>query len=850
MRFSSLLAPLLAVGLSASLCGCKIFKTTCKESDRTCLADPLYAAGVDGACTRDAECKAGLYCVKRSCQAKGNTATGKTCRLTAECGDKDYCGSQRLCKPAGVASQNENCQNTGSCVHGLVCEAPDLSQLGTVSLSALAQTSGECKNGGNKEQGEKCSVLSDCLAGLSCVELKAGDKRCIDPPASDTELPALPAFWEGVSCAEVKATDPIESFFEVPRASGGEFFKLPFPNDVRLKDGHPDLNGFPTPPASLNLPYVERYVQVAQQDLDGFSTNPVVFFRFSQPYDFGSVECKDPGPCSVRIVDITPSSPDYDAKGSIEWKTTTGPLSHYICPHWLALHRPAGDPLLPHTTYAAIITNDIVPSAGGSYARGQDFDAMLASSAPSGDAELKAAYDAYAPLRAWIDDTGQNADTILNATVFTTQDTDALLPKLRDKIQSDAKPSVSELTVCDSADTKSPCEDASGRGKCHDPTSEFVEIHGRIKLPIFQQGTAPYKEPSDGGGFDLDSSGAPVVQDHADVCFALSVPAAAAPAAGYPVLVFAHGTGGSFADEMTASGFAEVAATASVPSALVAIDMPEHGDRRGDSTDAPEDLFYNFLNPRAARDNVLQGAADLMSVVRWVKLGGLSAAASPTSHAVPFDVAHIALMGHSQGATHSAVMMSFEPDLTGVVLSGNGGHLTTSLLTKTSPVDIASVLPLGLLDPDSKYNLAGGAYNPALSILQMVMDRADPVNYARHVHSDPTASVPQGQHVFMTYGLDDTYSPVQTQRAYASAASLTVAEPVLDSMLKQPSAPSPLVDNELVGGAARTIGLKQYAPKGSTDGHFVATDPGQDGRPDVEHFLDLLLSGQEPEIGR
>ena len=97
------------------------------------------------------------------------------------------------------------------------------------------------------------------------------------------------------------------------------------------------------------------------------------------------------------------------------------------------------------------------------------------------------------------------------------------------------------------------------------------------------------------------------------MCMAISVPKTAAPASGYPVLVFGHGTGGSFTGEMASSGFAQVLATATTPGVLVAIDMPEHGSRRGDSTDEPENLFYNFLNPRAARDNVLQGAADLFS---------------------------------------------------------------------------------------------------------------------------------------------------------------------------------------------------------------------------------------------
>jgi pimeloyl-ACP methyl ester carboxylesterase len=328
----------------------------------------------------------------------------------------------------------------------------------------------------------------------------------------------------------------------------------------------------------------------------------------------------------------------------------------------------------------------------------------------------------------------------------------------------------------------------------------------------------------------------------------ISVPAASAPAAGYPVLIFAHGTGGSFAEQFAKTGFAQVVATGSVPSVLVAIDLPEHGDRRGASSQSPETLFYNFLNPRAARDNVVQGAADLMSLVRWVKQGGLGASESPTASAIVFDPAHIALMGHSQGATHSALMAPYEPDLQGVVLSGNGGHLASSLLTKKNPIDVASVLPVALLDPDMNGKLVGGGYNPALALVQMVFDRADPLNYAHRLQRDPSAEAPTGQHVFVTYGLGDTYATEDTQDAYARAARLTMVKPVLKD-LHLPQADPPLSENETIGAAARTVGLRQYAPKGNSDGHFVAVDPDQDGRADVERFLDQLLAGKPPAIG-
>src|SRR5262249_12261788 len=157
-------------------------------------------------------------------------------------------------------------------------------------------------------------------------------------------------------------------------------------------------------PDSYGMPLVKRYVDVAQEDLDGFSTNPVVFFRFSHPYNKESVQCPMNGPCTVKIVNITKGSPGYDDKGGLERKTTKNHVSNDTCPHCLAVRRSVGSPLLPNTTYAAIITKGIQSEDGGNFARGADFGAMLGSSAPS-DADMKAAYEAYAPLRAWISDT-------------------------------------------------------------------------------------------------------------------------------------------------------------------------------------------------------------------------------------------------------------------------------------------------------------------------------------------------------------------------------------------------------------------------------------------------------------
>src|SRR5439155_1044339 len=76
-------------------------------------------------------------------------------------------------------------------------------------------------------------------------------------------------------------------------------------------------------------------------------------------------------------------------------------------------------------------------------------------------------------------------------------------------------------------------------------SSDFDELHALVKLPIFQAGTAPYLTPADGGAISMDAGAAKVARTE-DVCLSLSVPKGAAPAGGWPTVVFAHGTGGSF----------------------------------------------------------------------------------------------------------------------------------------------------------------------------------------------------------------------------------------------------------------------------------------------------------------
>lgn len=802
--------------------------------------------GVGDACMDVTHCRQGLICAADdTCQPAGTTLEGGPCALTGDCAEGLYCDARRVCSPAGTGADGADCQTTADCEPGLVC-----------SLDGLGF---RCRAAGAGDLGEACTVDLDCLAGLRCIVSDRGDRACGSPPpfggdgGIGGELPPTLPRWDGVECAPDEEALPPTAFFRVPRGEGdGDFYRLPFPNDVRRTTDGISLAGHPSVGSVLATDILGQIIEAAEQDLTGFATNPVIYFRFSRRFHWDDVNGD-----TLLWLDITPGSPDYN-RGTLNrsWLTTAGPITRYICPNWLAMRRGHGSPLRPGTTYAAIVLRGVREELGDNmpgeeFARDADLDALLSDTAPTGDSALAAAWGEYATLRAFLADpmnTTITADRILNAAVFTTQDPRTLIPAMRGEIRSAPVPAITDLTVCDDG-VVSPCDDGEQR-VCGPSSTAYWEIHARISLPQFQEGTAPFETPQDGGAIALDAAGTPMIQRDEPVCMVMTIPRlATAPAGGFPVLFVAHGTGGAFTAPV-ASGISEIAATGDpgtgAPNAItIAIDMPLHGSRRGASTRASDFLVFNVANPRAARDNFLQGAADLMSLVYWAETFTLPAAMSPTGFDVALDATRFVLFAHSQGANHAGLMLPYEPAIRAVELSGAGADLTESLLTKTQPVNIARALPLALLDVDRDGNLATGGNHPALALIQMFYERADPVNFGRYVWREPLgATVP---HVFMTYGLGDSFSTERTMTANARALGLTQVLPELTDLDGAPVMP-PLVGNEDVMGTAYTLGVRQYTPNAGDDGHFVSTLTAE-GRADTERFLLQALAGSTPAIG-
>lgn len=785
-------------------------------------------------CSASKSCRDGLVCRDDVCVASGDSEIGDNCVLSQEC-DGAQCVDNE-CVPAGNGVAGTSCIGLAQCAPGMRC--------GLVNLAP------QCVPEGEGDVGQGCTSSADCAAGLACVQANAADTPTCSPVRGGP--PAVPALWSGISCEEADKSH-VRAYFEIPGAPDAEeadFFRLPFPNDVRTDDrGRVDVSDFPTPGVNplVGVDPIAAYVK-AVDGMQGWGTNSTVTFRFSGPIDLDSFKTEG----GVTWIDIT--DPADPIRSGVAYQTTTA-NSNYVCGNMLSIRRPDGFPMRDGHVYAVILGSTGKSSRGVAIERAPNFDALLEDSAPA-NAVLAKAHAKYAPLRAYMAAQNISADDILVATVLTVGPSRKPMTDLAETIADLEPPTASDWTLCDEG-VKSPCAQAEETRACGKANAKYAEYHALVELPIFQQGEPPYL--NEGGKVQTDE---PVRSEQ--VCMALTVPkGVAAPEGGWPLVVFTHGTGGSFRSHMnntTVVGSLTAAKTPDgvVPFAVLGFDQVQHGPRRGESEQSPDNLYFNFLNPDAAQGNPMQGAADVLSIGRFAANLDLDAETTG-GEAIKIDPERIVYFGHSQGSMAGSLALPFAPEYKAAVLSGNGVSLQDALLTKTQPVNIASIVPLvindgSMLDFETGVfggKLPGADHHPVLSLVQQYIDPADPLNFAEQIAREPLEGM-KPKHIFQTYGLGDTYSPPQTMQIYITRAQLNVVK--ADSSASPPddlgeeSEVFPFAESFAVEDVPYTTAARQYGPKDGSDGHFVVFDVPT-ATADAARFLGMAASGMTPQVG-
>lgn len=635
-----------------------------------------------------------------------------------------------------------------------------------------------------------------------------------------------------------------QSLWVVPASlddlSGVDFYDHPWPSDLRRNpDGTVSCNGFYNPHQSI---IIQQYVDAACGTqageggpvtspgfLTGFSPAAAAYLRFTGDIDPSTLP-GDPtqttNPAStVQIVDVDPSSPEHGQRKLLQtfWQQADGV---YWVHDTLAVQPALGYPLRPNTQYALVVTNGVKAADESTITPSGDLAEVL-DLAPV-EARVQAAHDLYAPAVADLASDGVPASSIVHLAVFTTNDPTADLFAVADDVH---------------ANVPAPTPDPTS-WTVQPPTTDYVVYEGTYgPSPNYQAGTAPYS--STGGNF-VFVNGKPQMQNTFTQQFCLVVPNATTcpmPATGYPIVLYAHGTGGDFESIITeGNSFGDLMAQHCLAS--IGINQIFSGNRPGSpglsdpNYESDEDLlFFNLNNPLAARTNGQQGAVDFVQLARLFTDTKLTvpASISTTQAAIAFDPTKVLFIGHSEGGLDGPLFLAADSQTRGGVFSGSGAMIIVALLEKTSPtpsVSQAVQTILGLTTPAEAAEL--NLFHPVLNFAQSIVDSTDPLHYARFIIQEPRPGFAP-KSIYQTEGVNpdgtgDTYAPPQGIEIHSVALGLPRETPGVHTIVEAAwgglgdvTIPDGGLQGNLADGQASGV-LGQFEPAPNDDGHFVAFD--------------------------
>ncbi len=584
--------------------------------------------------------------------------------------------------------------------------------------------------------------------------------------------------------------------------------------------------------------------------LSGFGLRPTVEFFVQGALDPESIpETTSALADALFVLDVDPNTPESGAPIPYDWR--------YDAERNVVIGAPAmGTQLREGTRYAAVMTTDV---------RGADGQPLF----PSWELE-RVAHDPPARWRT----TGEAFQElsalpglehrVAGLAVFTTQNASETLVLARNVIANTADVSAPTLTFSDPAlvfDTPAELDALLGHatrftsgprngtehwgtdnpeGIAHDHVA--VVATGTLNTAQFVTDDTGTDGPED-ETFQLGRDGVPIVQKELDVPITIVLPKGPMPAAGFPVVLFGHGLGGSrhdvlnIAEPITEQGYA-----------LVAIDMWGHGSRYdatdtgnnlggkagftgdkdlrdgfGDNagTSAYIDFFEGFTNFSAIRDSMRQSVLDLARVAILIRskpsLGILGATFGTTPK---LDPAKVAYLGESFGTIIGTDLAGIEPSIGLYVLNVPGGGLLDYALPNSPKIGNLAV-PIA----ENLYRTTGtlDRFHPLVGLLQAIFDGADSLTFARHVLRDRYMvenNYLGRRHVVCLEVMNDEAMPNQATEALARAFGLHVLKPNLD-------VPDGLFVIESPGGGNinnQTGVLVQYEP--ATHGYNWSAERG------------------------
>lgn len=625
-----------------------------------------------------------------------------------------------------------------------------------------------------------------------------------DTTLRDVDAPDVPDDKPGLGI-DYATTAPGETPTFAP--DGEDWLSVGWPSDRWRTDGRVAFDNLPGSDIEL-LATMMRY---GAEALDGFGLNSAIYFGLSGPIDpatLPSAEASMAPEAHLQLVNVTAGSPFRGSRMPLAASVQTETDDPLLPAHTLAFRPVYGFPLTEGEVWCAILTRAIKDAEGRYLQQAPAFTEALGTAAH------------LAPLAAWLPESPLRADDIAAATCFTTQNATGEMNRVARWIDDAVPPEVEFV---------------------YEPYV-FNEFHGLYTAPNFQAGEKPYA--SEGGGFEFDEAGDPIVQEEEALRFLLLVPRdRAMPESGWPVVIYAHGTGGDYescrgtADELLPRGFA-----------VLCSDQPLHGPRGPGGAELDENglilYSFNFLNPPAGRTAFRQAAADTLIQSRMIEAGrfDVPAASTRSGSEVRLDPTNIMFFGHSHGGLSGTLALGVDARVKAGVISGMSGVLVETILRRVDPIDIGALAAVFIGIPRERLD----SFHPALNLIQTLVEATDPINYTRLWTAPPAGAIARS--MFITQGTLDDASPSVGNDAAAAAGAVPLAAPVSkESEAHRLRGMTPLTppfsgNVELPGGGRVTTVVRQW--QGGS--HFVAT--ASVARNIWGHFLETAIGDDPPEV--
>ena len=655
-----------------------------------------------------------------------------------------------------------------------------------------------------------------------------------------------------------------------------DFFAFPYPSAMRTNQyGRPLIAKYPLPQNTMLdsagailtkfktlLPSLLTRIEGERK---GFSPLGAVYFRASAPIEkpkFPTPEESMEKDSCFQLVNVSKESAHYKEHVPV-----------YVTYHHTPNRAWATDTLVmrpvpglgphPGDMYIAVVGN-CMKTNGRPFLQSQRLRYVLDGKAPYDENDYN--YDMDGKMKPYVDalkeliqsgDIGMSLDDIRAFTGYQVSNPASEM----DQIAADLVGKGKVVTVDGTENGVAKGAYATTTKYSNDTLSSYnaYVFTGQFQTVNYIEGNYPY-DTAGSGVINFSDSGKLATKGKSEtVNFAISIPNAPMPEKGYPIIVYAHGTGGDAASHCEYGGDEGFWLTSNgVPVAMIGYDACLQGNRGNGGTVTTGDLVTSMLNdPIVIRESWRQTAADAAVLYDILKDGKLVLPPLPGStdgKNVIFDPSYGLYMGHSQGSQEGAMLLGITDQVKSAFLSAGGGgvynafvelrlNLTGALemFSGKTVADLVGYL-LGMNPGDITYDTF-----ITTQIVQPLTDPLEPLNFShRYIKEPPEGRAPMN--IAQTIGLGDRDTPQSLQFTFGAAIGLPVVGKLFESndimriVGNDKPVASPQTQNITSGDTKVTGGTFQFRYTGSDNPHFVIYRMAS-GRSTYLNFFRSILDG-------